>query len=115
MDVMYDTESLPWVAHPTVENVSIQKVVTTERFGMDGPTILMVKIPDGAEVPEHVHEGSEDILFILSGTATMWIDGVGEVSLQKGRVVRVPRGTKHRIFDVSDELLIYDVFSPGIM
>ncbi|MBN2283244.1 MAG: cupin domain-containing protein [Deltaproteobacteria bacterium] len=115
MDIMYDTESLAWVAHPTVENVSIKKVVTAERFGTDSPTILMVRIPVGEEVPEHVHERSEDILFILSGTATMWIDGVGEIPLQKGRVVRVPRGTKHRIFDVSDELLIYDVFSPGIM
>jgi len=37
------------------------------------------------------------------------------MALQKGTVVRVQRKTKHRIFDVSEELLIYDVFSPGIM
>jgi len=90
-------------------------MITREQFGEESPSILMVKIPAHVEVPEHIHEESEDILFILSGTGTMWIDGIGEVTLQKGTVVRVPRSTKHRMFDVSEELLIYDVFSPGIM
>jgi mannose-6-phosphate isomerase-like protein (cupin superfamily) len=90
-------------------------MITKEQFGEESPSIIMVKIPAHVEVPEHIHDKSEDILFILSGRGTMWIHDVGEVTLQKGTVVRVPRNTKHRIFDVSEELLIYDVFSPGIM
>jgi hypothetical protein len=37
------------------------------------------------------------------------------VPLRKSNVVRVPRNTNHRIFDITEELLVYDVFSPGIM
>jgi quercetin dioxygenase-like cupin family protein len=115
MEVLYKTEVLPWVDHPSVSNVSIKKMITKEQFGEESPSIIMVKIPAHVEVPEHIHDTSEDILFILSGSGTMWIDEIGEVALQKGTVVRVPRNTKHRIIDVSEELLIYDVFSPGIM
>jgi len=115
METFFDTGTLLWEEHPTARNVSIQKIITTGQFGKDSPSILVVKIPADAEVPEHVHEKSEDILYILSGEAAMWIDGTGNVALHKGVVVRVPRNTRHRIFDVTDELLIYDVFSPGIM
>ena len=115
METFFDTETLSWEDHPTVRNVSIKKIITMEEFGEDSPSILMVKIPVGVEVPEHVHEKSEDMLFILSGEATMWVDGAGDVPLCKGNVVRVPRNTKHRIFDVTDEIIIYDVFSPGIL
>ena len=75
----------------------------------------MVIIPAGIEVPEHIHAHCEDILFILAGLGTMWIDGDGIVQLRKDAIVRVPRNTKHRIYDVTEELLVYDVFSPGIM
>jgi quercetin dioxygenase-like cupin family protein len=115
MEVLYTTGDLPWVEHHSVKNVSIKKMITKEQFGEESPSIIMVKIPAHVEVPEHIHDKSEDILFILSGRGTMWIDEIGGVTLQKGTVVRVPRNTKHRIFDVSEELLIYDVFSPGIM
>ncbi len=115
MDIFCDTESLPWEDHPTVKDVSVRKIVTPGRFGKDSPSILMVKIPVGGEVPEHVHTESEDILFIVSGRGMMWVDGTGAVALHTGAVVRVPRNTKHRIFDVTDEILIYDVFSPGIL
>ncbi len=115
MEIIFNAEVLPWKNHPVVKDVSLKTIITTEQFGKDSPSIIIVKIPVGIEVPEHVHEESEDILFILTGKATMWIDGIGNLKLQKNAVVRVPRNTKHRIFDVTDELLVYDVFSPGTM
>ena len=115
MEVIFNTDNLAWENHPTVKDVSIKRVVTTEQFGKNSPSIIMVKVPVDVEVPEHIHEQSEDILFILSGNATMWIDGIGNLKLQRGMVVRVPGNTKHKIFNVTDELLVYDVFSPGIM
>jgi len=115
MEIMYNTEILPWENHPSVNNVFIKKMITKKRFGEESPSILMVKIPVNAVVPEHIHKESEDILFILAGTGSMWIEKVGELTLKKGVVIRVPRNTKHKIYDVSKELLIYDVFSPGIM
>jgi len=115
VEIYCDVNNLPWEKHPTVRDVSIQKVITQARFGSESPSILMVKIPSGVEVPEHIHERSEDILCILSGRGTMWIDGIGDIAMHQGVVIRVPRNTRHRIFDVTDDLLVYDVFSPGIM
>lgn len=115
MDIYCDMNDVPWDDHPTVPDVSVQKMITQAQFGPDSPSIITVRIPVGVEVPEHIHENSEDILCILSGKATMWVDGIGNIELYQGVVVRVPRGTRHRIFAVTDTLMIYDVFSPGIM
>ncbi|MBN2809370.1 MAG: hypothetical protein JXR80_07740 [Deltaproteobacteria bacterium] len=45
----------------------------------------------------------------------MWVEGKGEFILQPGVIVRVPKGTKHRITEVTEALLVYDVFSPALM
>lgn len=115
MEILFDTPTIPWQDHPSLKNISIKKIITTEAFGKDSPSIIMVKIPAGAEVTEHIHDGSEDMLFILAGRGTMEIEGQGRFSLRKDVVVRVPRNTRHRIFDVSEEIIVYDVFNPGIM
>ena len=115
MEILFTTESLAWVPHPAVKDVFIKKIITMEKYGRESPSIILVRIPVGVVVPDHVHTNSEDILFILSGAGTMLIDDIGEVPLRKSNVVRVPRNTNHRIFDITEELLVYDVFSPGIM
>jgi len=91
-----NVEELEWQPHKTVKSVEI-------------------KIGRGLEVPEHIHEDSDDILYPLSGKAKMWVEGSGEFSLEPGVIVRVPQGTKHRIYDVSEDLLIYDVFWPALL
>lgn len=45
----------------------------------------------------------------------MWVDGSGSFPLEPGCVVLVPKGTKHKIENVSEELLLYDVFWPAVM
>ncbi|MDD5722399.1 MAG: hypothetical protein PHY29_01525 [Syntrophales bacterium] len=45
----------------------------------------------------------------MTGTSTV------NLHLHKGEVTRIPRNTPRRIFDVIDELLVYDVSIPGIM
>jgi mannose-6-phosphate isomerase-like protein (cupin superfamily) len=58
---------------------------------------------------EHIHEDQVDILYPIQGQAQMYVEGTGTFTLKPGIVVRVPKGTKHKI---SNELLIYDVFQP---
>ena len=43
----------------------------------------------------------------------MYVEGAGNLELKPGVVVRVPIGVKHRIFNVTEELLLYDVFQPA--
>ena len=45
--------------------------------------------------------------------AEMYVEGAGNLELKPGVVVRVPMGAKHKIFNVTEELLIYDVFQPA--
>jgi mannose-6-phosphate isomerase-like protein (cupin superfamily) len=44
----------------------------------------------------------------------MSVEGLEEIELKEGMLVAVPPDTRHRIFDVKEELLLYDVFVPPL-
>ena len=112
MEFCTDLYSIPWAPHPVAEGVEIKPLVTKKDHGLD-VTCVLVKVPAGIEVPEHVHEIQADILYPLQGRAEMYVEGSGNLELKRGVVVRVPMGVKHRIFNVTEELLLYDVFQPA--
>ncbi|MDY7077841.1 MAG: cupin domain-containing protein [Chloroflexota bacterium] len=114
MEPVRNIEELKWQPHPTAKGVRIKVLVSQGAQGTD-LTCMLVQIGRGLEVTEHVHDHSDDILYPLSGKARMWVDGSGEFSLEPGVIVRVPQGTRHRIFDVSEDLLLYDVFWPALL
>ena len=107
-------ENIPWVPHPIAEGVQIKPFISQKEHGL-GVTCMLVRIPAGKEVSEHLHSSQDDILYRLTGKARMWVDGTGEFSLEPGIVVRVPKGIKHRIFAVTQDLVIYDVFCPALL
>jgi len=107
-------EKIPWIPHPTAEGVQIKPFISAKEHGL-GVTLMLVKIPAGKEVAEHIHPNQDDILYPLAGKGAMWVDGAGKFPLEPGIVVRVPRGTKHKIFEVTEGLLIYDVFCPALL
>ena len=43
----------------------------------------------------------------------MYVDGTGTFPLKPGVIVRVPFGVKHKISNVTEELIFYDVFHPA--
>ena len=114
MEVYRSVEEVSWMPHPTVQGVTIKPLISEKEHGLN-VTCLLVNVPAGKEVPEHIHEEQDDILYLLQGKAVMWVDGTGDFSLEPGVIVRVPKGKKHKIFDVTQDLLIYDVFCPALM
>jgi mannose-6-phosphate isomerase-like protein (cupin superfamily) len=44
----------------------------------------------------------------------MWIEDRGSFQIESGVFVVVPKGLKHRTYNVKEELLIYDVFTPAM-
>ena len=105
-------DSIPWSPHPTAKGVKIKPMISKREHGLD-TTCVLVQIPSGEEIPEHIHETQDDIVYPLKGKGLMWVDGNGDFSLEPGMIVRVPKGTKHKIFSVSEDLLLFDVFSPA--
>jgi quercetin dioxygenase-like cupin family protein len=112
MEICTNIDSLSWAPHPIAEGVEIKSLVTKKDDGLD-VTCVLVKIPAGMEISEHVHETQADILYPLQGSAEMYVEGTGNFQLKPGMVVRVPIGAKHKISNVTEELLIYDVFQPA--
>jgi mannose-6-phosphate isomerase-like protein (cupin superfamily) len=113
-EVRRNVEEIEWIPHPVAEGVTIKPLVTREDYDTNVSCILVL-VPKGREVPEHVHEEQDDILYPLEGRAVMSVDGSGSFPLEPGCIVRVPKGTKHKIDNVSEDLLLYDVFWPALM
>jgi quercetin dioxygenase-like cupin family protein len=112
MEFCTDIDSLSWSPHPVAEGVEIKPLVTKKDHGLD-VTCVLVKVPVGIEVAEHIHETQADILYPLQGRGEMFVEGAGNLAIEPGVVVRVPMGVRHRIFNVTEELLLYDVFQPA--
>ena len=112
MDICTKVDGLTWDPHPLAAGVKIKPLVTKRDHDLNVSCIL-VKVPAGIEIPEHTHEEQTDILYPLSGKAQMYVEGAGNFTLEPGVVVRVPIGAKHKIFNVTAELVIYDVFHPA--
>ncbi|MEM5788153.1 MAG: cupin domain-containing protein [Syntrophobacteraceae bacterium] len=113
MDTYRLLKDIAWRSHPIAEGVSIKHFISAKEQDLD-VTCMLVKVPVGIEVPEHVHSTQDDILYPLAGRAVMWVDGAGEFILEPGAVIRVPKGIRHKISRVEEELLILDVFSPAL-
>ena len=111
MEICKTVDKISWRPHPVVKGVTIKPLATKSEDDLN-VTCMLVKIPVGAEVPEHIHEEQADILYPLQGLAEMVVEGTGTFPLKPGIVVSIPRGTKHKIHNVAEELLIYDVFQP---
>ena len=102
-----------WEPHPLVKEALLNFIIT-KKDNEAGVTCLFVKIPKGKEIPEHFHELSNDIIVPLEGKAKVWVKGIGEFEMHRGTVINIPKGVKHKIFDVSEDVFAFDVFNPGI-
>jgi quercetin dioxygenase-like cupin family protein len=112
MEICTQVDNQAWEPHPLANGVEIKPLITKRDHDLNVSCIL-VKVPAGIEIPEHTHEEQADILYPLSGSAEMYVEGAGKFPLEPGVVVRVPVGAKHKIYNVTDELIIYDVFHPA--
>ena len=61
-----------------------------------------------------MHRDQPDLIYVLEGKATMFIDGVGEFPAEAGMIVQVPPNTLHAIRNVEEDILLYNVFAPAM-
>jgi mannose-6-phosphate isomerase-like protein (cupin superfamily) len=101
-----------WNAHPQFKGVEIAYLLTKRDDNVD-MTCAMVRWSVGAEIPRHIHEKSDDILYIIKGKAQIWIDGVGDIPVSAGSFVRIPMGVLHHPHSVTEEVVAHDTWFPA--
>jgi putative monooxygenase len=69
----------------------------------------------GSMIPDHVHEDSEEVMFIISGRAKLVIEGEGEWEIGPDTAIYSPLGKKHRLENIGDEpLKLVWVYGPPL-
>ncbi|HEX4416277.1 MAG TPA: cupin domain-containing protein [Kofleriaceae bacterium] len=65
----------------------------------------------GAQIPEHVHAGETELLYVLAGSGTMTVGGVS-LPVTPTTVVQVPKATRHS-FTAATDLRAVQIYTPG--
>ncbi len=103
---------LSWEPHPVFKDLLLKKLLTFEKDNVD-LSIVMVKVRKGAVVPAHVHT-QDDIVYHLEGKGKMWVDGSGDFDMEAGSFLRIPAGVKHQPHDITEDILVFDIFLPHL-
>jgi mannose-6-phosphate isomerase-like protein (cupin superfamily) len=75
-----------------------------------GLSVIQERVPPGGFEVRHYHEHAQQFFFVLSGQATLEIDGKPLVlTAQQG--VSVPANVSHRLSNVSDHDVVFLVVS----
>ena len=100
-----------WEPHPQLATAKVSYLLSNRDEKAD-LTCFLVNVPVGTQVEKHIHENSDDIIYVVKGKAKIWIDQIGDVPLVEGAFVRIPKGVLHQPHDIEEDLILYDVFYP---
>ena len=80
-------------------------VVTGETTGAKQCSMCVIEVQPGHKVrPAHSHPNGEEVIYILSSTGRVWIDGeIGPV--QPGTAVLFPQGKPHMLQNTGDTVM----------
>ena len=82
------------------------KLLLAPKFGGVKNVSMGMNITEvGSMIPDHVHDESEEVLFLISGRAKIVIEGEGEWEIGPETAFYSPRGIKHRVENIGDEPL----------
>lgn len=78
----------------------------------DAPLAASVlQLAGGAKVPEHVHAGETELLYVLAGSGTMTVAGT-DVPIIASSVVQIPPNTKHA-FVAAEPVRAVQIYTPA--
>ncbi|HKZ71350.1 MAG TPA: cupin domain-containing protein [Anaerolineales bacterium] len=75
-----------------------------------GLTVIQERMPPGAKEVRHYHERALQFFFVLSGVATMEVNGSREM-IMAGQGTEIPPGAPHQIFNEAPSDLEFLVIS----
>jgi quercetin dioxygenase-like cupin family protein len=71
----------------------------------------LMSVEAGAKVPPHVHDGSDEIIFVLQGRGTTTVGGA-PLESRAGELLRIPAGVQHSLV-VSEKMSVVQIYAPG--
>jgi quercetin dioxygenase-like cupin family protein len=89
-------------------------VVTRENVQAANCSMCVIEVQPGQTVkPAHSHPAGEEVIYLLSGSGRVWIDGeIGAVN--QGCAVLFPQGKIHMLQNTSSEVMkVACFFAPG--
>jgi putative monooxygenase len=94
----------------------VSKLLLAPKFGGVLNLSLGMNITEvGSMIPDHVHEDSEEVLFLISGRARIVIEGEGSWEIGPETAFFSPLGKKHRVENIGDEpIKLVWVYSPPL-
>jgi len=94
----------------------VSKLLLAPKFGGVTHLSMGMNVTEvGSMIPDHVHEDSEEVLFLISGRARLVIEGEGEWEIGPETAFYSPLGKKHRLENIGDEpLKLVWVYSPPL-
>jgi putative monooxygenase len=114
-------DKLPFVKAAEVEGEyrippRVSKLLLAPKFGGVNNVSMGMNITEvGSMIPDHKHDESEEVLFLISGRAKIVIDGEGEWEIGPETAFYSPLGKTHRVENIGDEpLRIVWVYCPPL-
>ena len=104
-------KKLPFVKAADVEGEfrnppRTSKLLLAPKFGGVKNLSMGMNVTEvGSMIPDHAHENSEEVLFLISGRAKLVIEGQGEWEIGPETAFYSPIGVKHRLENIGDEPL----------
>ena len=112
-DKELNVTDLEWNPHPSFKGVFLKHLVKGD--SSEGKfSCHLIRITDGFEIGEHVHDGKWEFINIVGGT------GKGELAGQKfvcelGVSMVVPENVKHRIAADNGDVYLLAKFVPALL
>ena len=78
-------------------------LITKERLDAKHLSMCVIRVQPGQTVkPAHSHPNGEEVIYILSGSGRVFVDGSID-SVREGNAVLFPQGSVHMLQNTSDE------------
>ena len=103
MQIIRKTE-MPILSNSGVES---EQIIFPETSPDARATITRVTVSAGRQNPRHVHETSEQIWFVLSGSGLLLLEEESEREIYTGDVARFAPGDIHGFRNTSNESFVY--------
>jgi len=87
-------------------------IVIDKDSGGDGSAYVgRLRLDKGTQVPEHSHDGSAEVLYVVSGKGELTLDGK-TIAVEPGTALYIPPNTKHS-FAASEDIDAVQFYSPS--